>query len=66
MFDHIKGNRSFYRFSFRGLDKAISSLAIVTLAHNLVKVAGLRLATFIKNFHFRKTWLVVKSLWRKL
>lgn len=42
VFGHIKGNRSFRRFSLRGLDKVHVELGIVALAHNLLKVAGIR------------------------
>ena len=46
VFGHIKGNRSFRRFSLRGLDKVNVEFGIVALAHNLLKVAGIRLTTF--------------------
>ncbi|WP_408009986.1 transposase [Pseudalkalibacillus sp. A8] len=46
VFGHIKGNRSFRRFSLRGLDKVHVEFGIVALAHNLLKVAGLRMDTF--------------------
>jgi len=46
VFGHIKGNRSFRRFSLRGLDKVHVEFGIVALAHNLLKVAGIRLSTF--------------------
>ncbi|WP_199925726.1 IS1182 family transposase [Paenibacillus bouchesdurhonensis] len=49
VFGHIKGNRSFRRFSLRGLDKVYVEFGIVALAHNLLKVAGIRLATFLKS-----------------
>ncbi|HCX48357.1 MAG TPA: IS1182 family transposase, partial [Bacillus sp. (in: Bacteria)] len=42
VFGHIKGNRSFCRFSLRGLDKVHIEFGIVALAHNLLKVAGIR------------------------
>ncbi|WP_374721947.1 transposase [Peribacillus tepidiphilus] len=41
MFGHIKGNRSFRRFSLRGLDKVYIEFGIVALAHNILKVAGI-------------------------
>ncbi|WP_213587772.1 IS1182 family transposase, partial [Paenibacillus sp. J2TS4] len=44
VFGHIKGNRSFRRFSLRGLEKVHTEFGIVALAHNLLKVAGIRLA----------------------
>ncbi|MED5052277.1 hypothetical protein P9850_10470, partial [Anoxybacillus rupiensis] len=57
-----KGNRAFRRFSLRGLAKVHTEFGIVALAHNLLKVAGIRLATFLqyqtnknaerKFFHF--------------
>ncbi|WP_222622775.1 transposase [Paenibacillus sp. PAMC21692] len=43
VFGHIKGNRSFRRFSLRGLGKVHTELGIVAMAHNLLKVAGIRL-----------------------
>ncbi|MBD2864642.1 transposase [Paenibacillus oceani] len=56
VFGHIKGNRSFRRFSLRGLEKVYVEFGIVALAHNLLKVAGIRLATFLhKQFH-KKSW----------
>lgn len=42
VFGHIKGNRSFRKFSLRGLNKVHVEFGIVALAHNLLKVAGLR------------------------
>lgn len=42
VFGHIKGNRSFRKFSLRGLDKVHVEFGIVALAHNLLKVAGIR------------------------
>ncbi|WP_442857389.1 IS1182 family transposase [Bacillus sp. FJAT-42315] len=41
-FGHVKGNRSFRRFSLRGIDKVHAEFGIVALAHNLLKVAGIR------------------------
>jgi hypothetical protein len=41
-FGHIKGNRSFRRFSLRGLEKVHIEFGIVALAHNILKVAGIR------------------------
>ncbi|WHY73227.1 IS1182 family transposase [Fictibacillus enclensis] len=49
VFGHIKGNRSFRRWSLRGLDKVHVEFGIVALAHNLLKVAGIRLTTFRKK-----------------
>ncbi len=46
VFGHIKGNRSFRRFSLRGLEKVHVEFGLVALAHNLLKVAGLRLDAF--------------------
>ncbi|MFK4998187.1 transposase [Bacillus sp. N9] len=43
VFGHIKGNRSFRRFSLRGIDKVHMEFGLVALAHNLLKVAGIRL-----------------------
>ncbi len=42
VFGHVKGNRSFRRFSLRGLDKVHVKFGIVALAHNILKVAGIR------------------------
>jgi len=42
VFGHIKGNRSFRRFSLRGLNKVHVEFGIVALAHNILKVAGIR------------------------
>lgn len=41
VFGHIKGNRSFRRFSLRGLEKVTTEFGIVAIAHNLLKVAGI-------------------------
>ncbi len=41
-FGHIKGNRSFRRFLLRGLEKVHTEFGIVALAHNLLKLAGIR------------------------
>ncbi|WP_395994376.1 transposase [Aeribacillus pallidus] len=49
MFGHIKGNRSFRRFSLRGLDKVHVEFGIVALAHNILKVAGIRQLLSDKN-----------------
>lgn len=42
VFGHIKGNRSFRRFSLRGLHKVHVEFGIIALAHNILKVAGIR------------------------
>jgi transposase len=49
VFGHIKGNRSFRRFSLRGLDKVHVEFGIVALAHNILKVAGIRQLPSEKN-----------------
>jgi transposase len=54
VFGHIKGNRSFRRFSLRGLEKVHTEFGIVALAHNLLKVAGIRLATFLHKQAHKK------------
>lgn len=54
VFGHIKGNRSFRRFSLRGLDKVHVEFGIVALAHNLLKVAGIRLATSLEQTRTNK------------
>ncbi|WP_249730666.1 transposase, partial [Paenibacillus sp. J2TS4] len=51
---HIKGNRSFRRFSLRGLEKVHTEFGIVALAHNLLKVAGIRLAAFLQKQRRKK------------
>jgi hypothetical protein len=43
---NTKVNRAFHRFSLLSLDKVNVEFGIVALAHNLLKVAGIRLATF--------------------
>src|SRR5690606_15171696 len=42
VFGHIKGNRSFRRFSLRGLNKVHVEFGLIALAHNILKVAGIR------------------------
>jgi len=42
VFGHIKGNRSFRRFSLREIHKVHVEFGIVALAHNILKVAGIR------------------------
>ncbi len=37
---HIKGARSFRRFSLRGLEKARGKRAMICIAHNLLKLAN--------------------------
>jgi len=54
VFGHIKGNRCFRRFSLRGLDKVHVEFGIVALAHNLLKVASIRLATFLNQLKTKK------------
>jgi hypothetical protein len=54
VFGHIKGNRSFRRFSLRGLDKVHVEFGIVALAHNILKVAGIRQLLSEKNYNNRK------------
>lgn len=56
VFGHIKGNRSFRRFSLRGLKKVHVEFGIVALAHNLLKVAGIQLAAFLQNQTREKGW----------
>ncbi|WP_407653404.1 transposase [Brevibacillus ruminantium] len=52
VFGYIKGSHSFRRFSLRGLEKVHTEFGIVAMAHNLLKVAGTRLATFLhKQIH---------------
>lgn len=51
---HIKGKRSFRRFSLRSLEKVQVEFGIVALAHNLLQVAGIRLATYLKNGYIEK------------
>ncbi|MFH5181634.1 IS1182 family transposase [Paenibacillus sp. TAB 01] len=54
VFGHIKGNRSFRRFFLRGLDKVHTEFGIVALAHNLLKVAGIRFAAFLQKQAYKK------------
>ncbi|BFH62579.1 IS1182 family transposase [Paenibacillus azoreducens] len=56
VFGHIKGNRSFRRFSLRGMEKVHTEFGIVALAHNLLKVAGIRSATFLQKRQNKKSW----------
>jgi len=49
VFGHIKGNRSFRRFSLRGIDKVHTEFGIVAIAHNILKIAELRRLLF-RNF----------------
>uniref|UniRef100_UPI0012F7DE86 IS1182 family transposase n=1 Tax=Paenibacillus sp. (strain J14) TaxID=935845 RepID=UPI0012F7DE86 len=56
VFGHIKGNRSFRRFSLRGLEKVHTEFGIVALAHNLLKVAGIRHATLLQKRQNQKSW----------
>ncbi|SUA95145.1 transposase [Paenibacillus thiaminolyticus] len=56
VFGHIKGNRSFRRFSLRGMEKVHTEFGIVALAHNLLKVAGIRLVTFLQKRKNKKSW----------
>uniref|UniRef100_UPI0035D3E4FE transposase n=1 Tax=Paenibacillus agricola TaxID=2716264 RepID=UPI0035D3E4FE len=51
----MKGNRSFRRFSLRGLAKVQTEFGIVALAHNLLKVAGLRQLLSVNYYKNRKT-----------
>ena len=56
VFGHIKGNRSFRRFSLRGLNKVHVEFGIVALAHNILKVAGIR-----QLLSEKLRWQVVKK-----
>lgn len=49
VFGHIKGNRSFRRFSLRGLEKVHTEFGILALAHNLLKVAAIRLDKLLQK-----------------
>ncbi|MGG2055140.1 IS1182 family transposase [Lysinibacillus pakistanensis] len=53
VFGDIKGNRSFTRFLLRGLAKTQTEFGLVAIAHNLLKVAGIRLATFSQKEKMR-------------
>ena len=46
VFGNIKGNLSFTRFLLRGLEKVQTEFGIVAMAHNLLKLARIRLANF--------------------
>lgn len=61
VFGHIKGSRSFRRFSLRGLDKVHVEFGIVAMAHNLLKVTGLGLATFLQK-QIQKSWNITLGL----
>ena len=54
VFGHIKGNRSFRRFSLRGLNKVHVEFGLVVLAHNILKVAGTRQLLSDKNRNSKK------------
>ncbi|MFY3791043.1 transposase, partial [Ureibacillus sp. MALMAid1270] len=54
VFGHLKGNRSFRRFSLRGLKKVHIEFGIVAMAHNLLKVAGIRQLLSLKIKENRK------------
>ncbi|MBN6187677.1 transposase [Aneurinibacillus sp. BA2021] len=54
VFGHIKGNRSFRRFFLRRLDKVHVEFGIVTLAHNLLKVARSHLSALLNLNKFKK------------
>ncbi|MFJ8268286.1 transposase [Peribacillus asahii] len=55
VFGHIKGNRSFRRFSLRSLAKVQTEFGIVAMAHSLLKVAGLHQLLSGKNSGKQKT-----------
>lgn len=50
LFGHIK----FRRFSLRGLEKVHTEFGIVAMAHNLLKMAGIRLVTFLQKQMHKK------------
>ncbi|MEK3798824.1 transposase [Peribacillus sp. FSL H8-0477] len=52
---HIKGNRSFRRFSLRGLAKVQTEFGIVAMAHNLLKIAEIRQLSLVNYYKNRKT-----------
>lgn len=52
---HIKGNRSFRRFSLRGLAKVQTEFGIVAMAHNLLKIAEIRQLSSVNYYKNRKT-----------
>ena len=56
VFGHIKGNRSFRRFSLRGPEKVHTEFGIVALAHNCLKIAGIRLAALLQKQRRKKGW----------
>src|SRR5690606_37880697 len=62
VFGNIKGNLSFKRFLLRGLKKVQTEFGIVAIAHNLVKLAGIRLANFTNKEKKRIGKLVVFSI----
>ncbi|HZG58897.1 MAG TPA: IS1182 family transposase, partial [Anoxybacillus sp.] len=56
VFGHIKGNRSFRRFSLRGLDKVHVEFGIVAMAHNILKVAGILQLLSDKPKKYKSKW----------
>ena len=46
VFGNIKGNLAFTRFLLRGLTKVQTEFGIMAIAHNLLKLAGIRIANF--------------------
>jgi hypothetical protein len=55
VFGHIKGNRSFRKFSLRGIDKVHVEFGIVAMAHNILKVAGIRQLLSNQARRYQKT-----------
>src|SRR5690606_12585040 len=62
VFGNIKGNLSFKRFLLRGLKKVQTEFGIVAIAHNLVKLAGIRIANITNKEKKRMRKLVVFSI----
>ncbi|WP_408011670.1 transposase [Pseudalkalibacillus sp. A8] len=70
VFGHIKDNRSFCRFSLRGIKKVHTEFGIVALTHFL-KVAGILLANFRDKAKKgkqikRNTWFCLSALFKGL
>ncbi|WP_438824470.1 transposase [Bacillus sp. JJ864] len=55
VFGHIKGNRSFRRFSLRGLAKVTIEFGLVAIAHNFLKQAEKNRSFEEENLKNRKT-----------
>jgi hypothetical protein len=64
VFGHIKSCRSFRRFSLQGLEKVHTEFGIEALAHNFLKVAGIRLTAFQPKQKTKKGWAENRYVFR--